>query len=79
MSTPYLTKEEIKSAYLSCEFDSKDGLYAGEDVEIYELADAIIKSAAFNIARTEREFCIEFVESLNPEVAKALRDKRGNL
>jgi len=48
-------------------------------VEIYELADAIIKAAAFEIARVEREFCIEFVESLNPEVGKALREKRGNL
>jgi hypothetical protein len=79
MSNPYLTKEEIKSAYLTCHFKDKDGLYAGEDVEIYELADAIIKSSAFSIARAEREFCIEFVESLNPEVAKALREKRGNL
>jgi hypothetical protein len=79
MSNPYLSKEDIKNAYLTCDFKDKDGLFAGEDVEIYELADAIIKSAAFEIARVEREFCIEFVESLNPEVAKALRDKRGNL
>ena len=79
MSNPYLSKDEIKSAYLTCDFKDKDGLYAGEDVEIYELADAVIMSAAFHIARIEREFCIDFVESLNPEVAKALRDKRGNL
>jgi len=79
MSNPYLTKDEIRNAYLTCEFKDKDGLYAGEDVEIYELADAVIKSAAFAIARAEREFCIEFVESLNPEVARALREKRGNL
>ena len=79
MSNPYLDKDAIKKAYLTCQFKDKDGLYAGEDVEIYELADAIIKAAAFEIARVEREFCIEFVESLNPEVAKALRDKRGNL
>jgi hypothetical protein len=35
--------------------------------------------ATMDIARRERELCIEYVETLNTEVAKALREKRGAL
>jgi len=44
-----------------------------------KLASAFVMAAMPAIVRIEREMCIEFVASLNTEVANALREKRGNL
>jgi hypothetical protein len=71
-----LTKDEMRKIFLSCDMRSKDGLYADE-VDVYELCAAVEKAVAMKYARAERAMCIEFVESLNPEVARALNEKRG--
>jgi hypothetical protein len=34
---------------------------------------------AMKYARAERAECVEFVRSLNPEVARALEEKRGKM
>jgi hypothetical protein len=47
--------------------------------ELLDFADKVIMFASFNIARVERDMCINFVKTLNAEVAQALKDKRGNL
>jgi hypothetical protein len=71
-----LTKDEMRKVFLSCDMLNKDGLYA-DDVDVYELCAAVEKAVAIKYARVERAMCIEFVESLNPEVARALNEKRG--
>ena len=71
-----LTKEEMRKVFLSCDMLDKDGLYA-DDVDVYELCAAVEKAVALKYARAERAECIAFVRSLNPEVARALSDKRG--
>ena len=71
-----LSKEEMRKVFLSCDMLDKDGLYAN-DVDVYELCAAVEKAVALKYARAERAECIEFVRSLNPEVARALSDKRG--
>ena len=76
MQNKYLTEDDIKQVFFQCKMDDPNGY---DFDELLDFADKVILTASFNIARTERELCIEFVESLNSEVAKALREKRGNL
>jgi len=76
MQNKYLTEDDIKQVFFQCKMDDPNGY---DFDELLDFADKVILTASFNIARTERELCIEFVESLNSEVAKALRDKRGPL
>ena len=71
-----LTKEEMRNVFLSCDMLDKDGLYA-DDVDVYELCAAVEKAVGLKYARAERGECIEFVRSLNTEVARALSEKRG--
>ena len=78
MTDPTLTKDEVKQVFLSCEMKDPDGLYA-DDVELYELTKAIEQRVALKFARAERAQCIEFVQSLNTEVARALTEKRGRM
>ena len=76
MQNKYLSEDDIKQVFFQCKMDDPNGY---DFDELLDFADKVILTASFNIARTERELCIEFVESLNTEVAKALREKRGNL
>ena len=76
MQNKYLTEDDIKQVFFQCKMDDPNGY---DFDELLDFADKVILTAAFNVARAERELCIEFVESLNSEVAKALRDKRGPL
>ena len=76
MQNKYLSEDDIKQVFFQCKMDDPNGY---DFDELLDFADKVILTASFNIARTERELCIEFVESLNSEVAKALRDKRGPL
>jgi hypothetical protein len=43
------------------------------------LRDEEIKERIFRTAKLERSRCVEFVRSLNPEVARALEDKKWSL
>jgi len=76
MQNKYLTEDDIKQVFFQCKMDDPNGY---DFDELLDFADKVILTSSFNVARTERELCIEFVESLNSEVAKALREKRGNL
>jgi len=73
-----LTKEEMRKVFLSCDMLDKDGLYADE-VDVYELCAAVEKAVAIKYARAERAECIKFVQSLNTEVARALKEKRWTM
>jgi len=76
MQNKYLSEDDIKRVFFQSNMDKEEGY---DFDELLDFADKVILTASFPIARTEREFCIEFVESLNVEVAKALREKRGSL
>jgi hypothetical protein len=76
MQNKYLSEDDVKQVFFQTKMDDPNGYDLDE---LLDFADKVILTASFNIARTERELCIEFVESLNSEVAKALREKRGNL
>ena len=73
---PYLTTEEVIRAFSKAWLEGKYDFLV-DDLE--KLAQEFVKAAAPKIAREERQFCIEFVESLNPTVASALQEKRGKL
>lgn len=44
--------------------------------DLVKLGNAFAEAASSQIAKKEREVCIEFVNSLNTHVAKALMEKR---
>jgi len=76
MLNKFLTENDIKQVF----FQSKMDNFEGYDFdELLDFADKVIMFASFQIARVERDMCINFVKTLNAEVAQALKDKRGNL
>jgi hypothetical protein len=76
MNNPYLTVEEINKAFHEVYLEEN---YNFLEDDLVKLASAFVMAAMPAIVRIEREMCIEFVASLNTEVANALREKRGNL
>jgi len=76
MQNKYLSENDIKQVFFQSKMDNPEGY---DFDELLDFADKLIVTATMDIARRERELCIEFVESLNTEVAKALREKRGPL
>jgi hypothetical protein len=74
MQNKWINEDDVKQVLFASGIDGEFDLD-----QLAEFADKLVLFASFYIARTEREMCIEFVESLNTEVAKALRDKRGPL
>ena len=76
MENIYLNENDIKQVFFQSNMDDENG-YDLDD--LLDFADKVIMAAEAVIASRERELCIEFVESLNTQVAAALRDKRGPL
>ena len=76
MENIYLNENDIKQVFFQSNMDDENG-YDLDD--LLDFADKVIMAAEAVIASRERELCIEFVESLNTQVAVALRDKRGPL
>jgi sulfite reductase alpha subunit-like flavoprotein len=76
MQNKYVTEEDVKQVFFQSKMDNVEGY---DFDELLDFADKIIMFASFNIARVERDMCINFVKTLNAEVAQALKDKRGNL
>jgi len=73
----YVSEEIIKQVYFYCNNDP-DGLFVDE-VDLLEFSEKLVSVIGRDIARAERTECIKFVESLNKEVARALKDRRGLL
>lgn len=71
-----LTDEEIKAAFRGIWLEEN---YAFLEDDLIKLANGFIQAAAPKIAKMERDLCIEFVRSLNGQVADALEAKRGPL
>ena len=76
MNNPYLTLEEVKKAFHEANLVES---YNFMEEDLSKLANAFVMAAMPAIVRTERAMCVQFVSSLNPEVGKALEEKRGNL
>jgi len=74
MQNKWIDEDDVKQVLFASGIDGEFDLD-----QLAEFSDKLVLFASFHIARTERELCIEFVESLNTEVAKSLRDKRGPL
>jgi len=76
MNNPYLTLEEIKKAFHEANLVEN---YNFLEEDLSKLANAFVMAAMPAIVRQERNLCIDFVASLNTEVAKALEARRGKL
>lgn len=72
----YLTEDDVKQAFLKCHLEEVYAFLA-EDLE--KLADAFVAAAAPKILKEERERNIEFVRSLNTEVAHAMSQYADNV
>ena len=70
-----LSEEKIKQLYFNTD-ERMPGALVAEEVDLIAFAHEIEKEVALDYARKERNACIEFVASLNPEVAKKL-DAQG--
>ena len=76
MNNPYLTVEEINEAFRKVHLDE---LHDFLQDDLVKLANAFVMAAMPAIVRLERNLCVDFVNSLNTEVGKALQEKRGGL
>jgi hypothetical protein len=76
MNNPYLTVEEVGEAFRRVMLEEH---YNFLEDDLMRLASTFVMAAMPAIVRQERNLCIDFVRSLNTEVAAALEEKRGNL
>lgn len=76
---PYLSQEEVVQTFLSqiAVHLEENHTFTPEDLD--KIATGFIMAAMPRIVQTERDMCIDFVRSLNTQVADALKEKRGNL
>jgi hypothetical protein len=73
---PYLNTEEIKEAFRNMYLEENHDFL---EEDLVKMADGFIMAALPMIIRTERDMCVKFVKSLNPNVARALSEYRENL
>ena len=71
-----LSPDEIKEVFRGLWLEEN---YAFLEEDLVKLANGFIEAAAPKIAKMERDLCVEFVRSLNGQVADALEAKRGLL
>jgi len=76
MNNTYLTVEEINEAFRNVDLEEN---YNFLEDDLLKLANAFIMAAMPSIRRAELTMCVNYVRSLNTEVANALEDKRGKL
>jgi hypothetical protein len=72
----YITKEEVNEAFRKIYLEEN---YSFLEEDLMKLADGFIMAAMPAIRRTELAMCVDFVKSLNPDVATALYEKRSKL
>lgn len=73
---PYLNTDEIKEAFRKMYLEENHDFL---EEDLVKMADGFIMAALPMIIRTERDMCVKFVNSLNPNVARALSEYRENL
>jgi len=72
----YVTEDIIKQIYFHCENKLPEGIYP-EEIELIEFSEKLILAVAPAVAKAERDECLKIVQSLNPEVARVVRERRG--
>jgi hypothetical protein len=72
----FVNEDLIKQVYFQCGNQLKNGIYPDE-IELIEYSEKLILVVGKDIAKAEREECLKIVESLNPEVARVVRERRG--
>jgi hypothetical protein len=70
----YLPPEAIKKVFHETYLE-ENHVFVEED--LIKLANALVTAAVPAIRKHELQMCVDFVQSLNPEVAKALNEKRN--
>jgi len=76
MNNPYITKEQVNEAFRNIYLEEN---YSFLEDDLMKLADGFIMAAMPAIRRTELTMCVNFVKSLNSDVALALYEKRSKL
>lgn len=71
----YVTPEIVKQVFFYCDNSDKNGLLVDE-VDLLEFSERLIAVIGKDIAKAERMECIKFVENLNKDVGRSLRDRR---
>lgn len=79
LMNPYLSEEEVVQTFLSQIAVHLDEQHSFTPEDLSKIATGFIMAAMPRIVQTERDMCIDFVRSLNTQVADALKEKRGNL
>jgi len=72
----YITKEQVNEAFRKIYLEEN---YSFLEDDLMKLADGFIMAAMPAIRRTELTMCVNFVKSLNSDVALALYEKRSKL
>lgn len=76
MNNPYITKEQVNEAFRKIYLEEN---YSFLEDDLLKLADGFIMAAMPEIRKVELAMCVDFVKSLNPDVAVALYEKRSKL
>jgi hypothetical protein len=76
MNNPYITKEQVNEAFRKIYLEEN---YSFLESDLMKLADGFIMAAMPAIRKVELAMCVDFVKSLNPDVAVALYEKRSKL
>jgi hypothetical protein len=69
-----LTKQEVTDTFLQANLE---GYYNFLQDDLIKLANAFIKAAAPQIAKEERDLCIDVAKSVNHLVAEKIQEIRG--
>jgi hypothetical protein len=72
----YVNEDLIKQVYFQCNNQLKDGIYP-DGIELIEYSEKLILTAGALIAKAERDEILKIVDTLNPEIARVIRDRRG--
>ena len=76
-------KEDVMQAFFAAGLEEDYNFLEGDLLKLAEafgkLRDEEVKEKVFRAVKAETERCVEFVRSLNPEVARALEAKKGPL
>jgi hypothetical protein len=76
VKNPYITKEQVNEAFRNIYLEEN---YSFLEEDLMKLADGFIMAAMPEIRKVELAMCVDFVKSLNPDVAAALHKKRSKL
>lgn len=72
----FVNEDLIKQVFFQCGNSMPNGMYVDE-VELIEFSEKLILVAGKAIAKAERDEIVKILDTVNPEVAKLIRERRG--